>query len=160
MSEHSFEVEDVTVTLKREETARPARAPNVRTVRDPLGRESAVRRLLWPFLAGVVFSAAVFVFAMLFFRDASPDSGASPQAAAPQGAASQESVAQLPRFDASVLIRTVPGGATIWIDGERAGRSPVLERQLAAGRRMVSVRMDGFAAIDTFITARGGEAVN
>ena len=46
-----------------------------------------------------------------------------------------------------VLVRTVPLGATVRIDGADRGRTPLSLRDVPFGRRVVEVRRDGFEAV-------------
>ncbi len=63
----------------------------------------------------------------------------------------------LPLKNASLIVRTTPPGAEVWIDGERAGHSPAGPKTLSAGKHEVRVRKAGFHWDKRELVLRGGE---
>lgn len=158
---HSIEsFDDLTATLEAEEERPMAPVtPGIRAVRDPLAAESAFRRL-WRAIAvgalglGLLGAAFVLVggevpverFETVFSRLASPN-----------GEEGSAGIASVPRVDGSISVRTVPAGADIAVNSNRAGRTPMLDREVATGTHMLSIRMDGFEGVDTLVMVRAGE---
>ncbi len=64
---------------------------------------------------------------------------------------------ELPLKNASLIVRTTPPGAEVWIDGERAGYSPAGPKTLSAGKHEVRVRKQGFHWDKRAVVLRGGE---
>ncbi len=54
-------------------------------------------------------------------------------------------------------IRSTPGDAVVFVDGQRAGVAPGLISGLAPGRRTVSVQLDGYAEYRTAVDIRARE---
>jgi hypothetical protein len=55
---------------------------------------------------------------------------------------------------------TQPGDATVTVNGESAGVAPLRSYRVAAGEVRVQLERDGYAPLDTLLTARAGEALD
>lgn len=144
-----------TATLEVAERPAPRPAPEVRAVRDPLLPESPFRRFGRALFAGAIGAVLMAVVLFLVVREVPLERiealVASEQEAAASGPAS------VPRVDGRVSVRTVPAGALISVNAESAGRTPLLDRSLGIGTHLLSIRMDGFATVDTLVTVRAGD---
>ncbi len=144
-----------TVTLEVEERPRPQKAPGVQIIRDPLAPESMARRFWKGVLVGALGAVVIVAAVVFLLRDGSTDRAET--LAGPAPAVAPGAVASVPRVDATVSVRTIPAGAEILVDAEPAGRTPMLDRSLGTGTHMFSIRMDGYATVDTLVTVRAGE---
>jgi len=80
-----------------------------------------------------------------------PAAAASPAPAAPAPASRAGSAPPAPAATTAVgnlLVRTSPEGATVFIDGERRGVTPLTVQKLPLGTRRVRVQRDGFTIED------------
>ncbi len=75
-----------------------------------------------------------------------PASGASPPPAVPRTPTPKPATA--PAASGRLLIRSTPAGASVEINGEARGKTPVTVRDLALGSYTIHVTQDGFAAAD------------
>jgi hypothetical protein len=69
---------------------------------------------------------------------------ANPGAAA--GASPRPAAAEPAQASGSLLIRSVPSGATVFVDDERRGVTPLTLQRVAFGTRRVRIQRDGFSA--------------
>lgn len=66
----------------------------------------------------------------------------------------------LPLKNASLLVRSTPPGAQVWIDGSSAGSTPTGPKNLSAGKHRVQVAKLGFREERLELILRGGEKRN
>jgi hypothetical protein len=56
-----------------------------------------------------------------------------------------------------IAVQTVPAGATVLLDGQPSGKSPVAIEGLSAGRYFVRVELDGFRPADVVVDLSSGQ---
>jgi hypothetical protein len=80
----------------------------------------------------------------------STGSGGSPAAGA--SAPGAEAPAAADAAVGNLLVRTAPDGATVFIDGERRGVTPLTVQKLPLGTRRIRVQRDGFTTEERQVT--------
>lgn len=76
---------------------------------------------------------------------AAPVVSAPPPTPEPATAASTADAPVSARPAGNLLVRSTPAGATVFVDGERRGVTPLTLQQMALGMRSVRIQRDGFA---------------
>lgn len=75
-----------------------------------------------------------------------PEGQAPSAAAVPQQASPQVPPPTPPEREGRILVRSTPAGATVFVDGRDAGRTPTAVRDLARGTHRVRIALDGYVA--------------
>lgn len=84
-------------------------------------------------------------------RPPSPDAGSSAPIAAP-GASAGTGAAAAPDATGRLLVRSDPSGATVFVDDERRGVTPISLTGLRLGTRRIRVQRDGYVSQDRAVS--------
>lgn len=124
-------------------TTAPAHATQPRTTTRAAGTEDEKpSRSVWPmFMVGGIGVLLLAISAVYFLRG-TPNGPPEPPPDPPEAAF------------ASLSIRTAPADASVYVNGQTVGATPLLNWQAEPGENRVRIEKEGFASLDTALTVQ------